>query len=100
MRALKSTVDTKSERYRENHAAMSGLVDKLNQALAESRAGGGEKYVTRHLERGKLLPRERIELLLDRDSYFLELAPLAAHGIRGQTPGAGTIGACGQVNGK
>ena len=99
MRALKSTVDTKSERYRENHAAMSALVETLNQALAASRAGGGEKYVTRHLERGKLLPRERIELLLDKDSYFLELAPLAAHGIRGQTPGAGTIGGVGLVNG-
>lgn len=53
------------------------LLDKL---LAEARAGGGPKYVMRHHERGKLLPRERIELLLDRDAYFLELSPLTAAG--------------------
>jgi acetyl-CoA carboxylase carboxyltransferase component len=53
---------------------------ELESALRQARAGGGEKYVTRHHARGKLLPRERIELLIDRDSPFLELCPVAAWG--------------------
>jgi acetyl-CoA carboxylase carboxyltransferase component len=52
----------------------------LNEQLALARAGGGEKYVERHRQRGKLMARERIELLLDRDSPFLEIAPLCAWG--------------------
>ena len=52
----------------------------LNEQLALASAGGGEKYVQRHRERGKLMVRERIELLLDRDSPFLELSPLAGWG--------------------
>jgi acetyl-CoA carboxylase carboxyltransferase component len=53
---------------------------ELESALDAARAGGGEKYVARHHARGKLLPRERIELLVDRDSPFLELSPVAAWG--------------------
>jgi acetyl-CoA carboxylase carboxyltransferase component len=53
---------------------------ELESALRQARGGGGEKYVTRHHARGKLLPRERIELLIDRDSPFLELSPVAAWG--------------------
>ncbi|MCA9522928.1 MAG: acyl-CoA carboxylase subunit beta, partial [Myxococcales bacterium] len=99
MERIQSQIDRKSERYQQNYAAMSKLVDGLEQALAKTREGGGEKYNKRHLERGKLLPRERIELLLDRDSYFLELCPLAGHGIKGIDPGAGTVGGVGVVNG-
>jgi len=68
---------------------MSSLLGTINGALAEARAGGGEKYNTRHEGKGKLLPRERIELLLDRDSYFLEICPLAGHTVKGVGTGLG-----------
>ncbi|HWZ45407.1 MAG TPA: carboxyl transferase domain-containing protein, partial [Candidatus Saccharimonadales bacterium] len=54
----------------------------------------------RHLERGKLLPRDRVEMLLDESSYFLEIAPLAGHGIENESPGAGSIGGVGLVCGR
>src|SRR5262249_39612710 len=62
--------------------------------------GGGEKYVKRHLERCKLLPRERVEMLLDEGSYFLEIAPLAGIGIANESVGAGLIGGIGLVSGR
>ena len=71
MPVLPTRVDPRSEAYRVNHAAMLEQVHLLEEQLALARAGGGEKYVRRHRERGKLLPRERIELLLDRDAPFL-----------------------------
>src|SRR5436189_1113547 len=80
MPVLPTRVDPRSEAYRVNHAAMLEQVRLLEEQLALARAGGGEKYVRRHRERKKLLPRERIELLLDRDAPFLELSPLAAWG--------------------
>ncbi|GAC1609974.1 MAG: carboxyl transferase domain-containing protein [Mycobacteriales bacterium] len=63
-----------------NREAMLALLADLGTHLDAARGGGGEKYVERHRKRGKLLPRERIELLLDRDAPFLELSPLAAYG--------------------
>jgi len=63
-----------------NRAAALEQLATLEAQLDTVRAGGGEKYVARHHSRGKLLPRERIELLLDRDAPFLELSPLAAYG--------------------
>ncbi|MGE3543269.1 MAG: acyl-CoA carboxylase subunit beta [Kofleriaceae bacterium] len=74
-------------------------LDKLRTALEAATAGGGEKYTTRHKAAGKLLPRERVELLLDRDSYFLELCALAGHEIAGHTTGASLIGGIGRVSG-
>ncbi len=99
VRALRTRVDIRSPTYRDNHAAMSGLVEKLQAALAAARGGGGPKYNDRHIARGKLLPRERIELLVDRDGYFLELLPLAGHGQRGVGPGGGVVGGVGVVSG-
>ncbi len=64
----------------ENREAMLAQLALVEQQLDAARAGGGDKYVERHHKRGKLLPRERIELLLDRDSPFLELMPVAAYG--------------------
>src|SRR3954464_9419655 len=64
----------------ENREAMLALLADLETHLDAARAGGGEKYVERHKKRGKLLPRDRIELLVDRDSAFLELSPFAAYG--------------------
>ncbi len=80
MGVLPTRVDPRSEAYRINYEGMLAQVRYLEEQLALARAGGGEKYVRRHRERGKLLPRERIELLLDRDSPFLELSPLAGWG--------------------
>ena len=80
MEVLRTNVDPRSETYRENREGFLEQIKYLNEQLAIARAGGGEKYVKRHLGRGKLMARERIELLLDRDSPFLEIAPLAAWG--------------------
>jgi acyl-CoA carboxylase subunit beta len=99
MRTLPSRVDRSSEAFQANHAAMSAAVVRLDVELAKSRAGGGEKYNRRHLEAGKLLPRERIELLLDPDSYFLELCPLAGLDLPGVAPGASVVGGIGLVEG-
>jgi acetyl-CoA carboxylase carboxyltransferase component len=79
---------------------MSTAVGQLREALHSSTLGGGEKYVQRHRERGKLLPRERVELLLDEGSYFLEIAPLAGIGMKGESAGAGVIGGIGLVCGR
>src|SRR5881396_296812 len=98
MPVLPTRVDPRSEAYRVNHAAMLEQVRILDEQLALARAGGGEKYVCRHRERGKLLPRERIELLLDRDAPFLELSPLAAWGTE-FTVGASVVTGIGVVGG-
>src|ERR1700752_2753431 len=98
MPALATRVDTRSEAYRTNYAAMAEQVRYLGEQLALASAGGGEKYVSRHRQRGKLLPRERIELLLDRDAPFLELCPVAAWGTDYPT-GASTVGGIGTVEG-
>ncbi|MDQ1659211.1 MAG: acyl-CoA carboxylase subunit beta [Cryptosporangiaceae bacterium] len=78
--------------------ALRELLDDLDQELEKARGGGGEKYVRRHHERGKLLPRERIELLIDRDSAFLELSPLAGWGSD-YTVGASVVTGIGVVEG-
>ncbi|MEO6029601.1 MAG: carboxyl transferase domain-containing protein [Candidatus Binatia bacterium] len=78
MEVLRTNVDTRSETYRANRDGFLEQIKILNDQLALVREGGGAKYVKRHLERGKLMARERIELLLDRDSPFLEISPLCA----------------------
>ncbi|MEV4809200.1 acyl-CoA carboxylase subunit beta [Micromonospora avicenniae] len=80
MTVLGSAVDPSSPGFADNRAALLERLAELDAALDQARAGGGGKYVTRHHARGKLLPRERIELLLDPDSPFLELSPVAAYG--------------------
>ncbi|XTZ13777.1 acyl-CoA carboxylase subunit beta [Micromonospora echinospora] len=80
MTTLHSTVDPTSAAHRANREALLARLAELDEALDAARAGGGEKYVARHHRRGRLLPRERIELLLDPDSPFLELSPVAAYG--------------------
>lgn len=84
-----------------NAAAMRALVDELQTTLATAALGGPERSRERHVARGKLLPRERIDALLDEGSPFLELAPLAAHGLYdGEAPGAGVIAGIGLVHGR
>jgi acetyl-CoA carboxylase carboxyltransferase component len=80
MSVLASRLDRASATYRANRGANMNLLEELSEQLAQARAGGGQRYVDRHRARGKLLARERVELLLDRDGAFLELSPLAAWG--------------------
>ncbi len=98
MPILHTTVDPSSETFRANERALKEAVDGVEEQLALARAGGGERYVQRHRDRGKLLARERIELLVDRDSAFLELAPLAGWGTE-YTVGASSIVGIGVVDG-
>src|SRR5690242_10990170 len=80
---------------------MRGLVAELDDHLERVRAGGGEKAVERHRARGKLLARERIERLVDPGAAFLELSPLAAHGLYdGDAPAAGIVTGIGPVAGR
>ncbi|MEU8395563.1 carboxyl transferase domain-containing protein [Nonomuraea sp. NPDC048892] len=80
MRVIRSRLDTESEDYRLRREAMLAKLAELDAEQSKAVAGGGQKYVERHRARGKLLARERIELLIDPDSPFLELSPLAAWG--------------------
>jgi acetyl-CoA carboxylase carboxyltransferase component len=89
---IESAVDTASEQYGTNRAALLALLAAHDEQLALVRAGGGERYQTRHHARGRLLARERIELLVDRDSAFLELSPLAAWGTEFQVGGSMVTG--------
>jgi len=98
MRPIKSIVDSESETFKSNHSAMMAAVEALRSELSRSTTGGGDLYVKRHIQRGKLLPRERVEALLDHGSYFLEVAPLAGIGMEGEHPGAGSIGGIGIVS--
>ncbi|MGW0183987.1 carboxyl transferase domain-containing protein, partial [Nocardia sp. NPDC003345] len=85
----------------DNRAANLALVDQLRRRLAETARGGPEKARQRHIDRGKLLPRERVDQLLDPGSPFLELSPLAADGMyNGDSPGAGIITGIGRVAGR
>ncbi len=96
---LPTKVHPKDETFVSNREANLEVLGKVEELLAKARAGGGPKYVERHKNAGKLLPRERVELLLDRDSHFLELCPLAGYDISGNSPGAGNIGGIGVVSG-
>jgi acetyl-CoA carboxylase carboxyltransferase component len=96
---IRSRIDVRGAPYLANRTANLQSLEKLEKALAKSREGGGPKYNDRHRAAGKLLPRERIELLVDRDAPFLELCPLAGHDVRDQTTGAGVLGGIGVVSG-
>ncbi len=98
MTVIKSAVDTRSAAFEDNAAATRALVDDLRARVAEIKQGGGERACTRHLERGKLLPRERIRQLLDTGSPFLELSQFAAFGMyEGDVPCAGIITGIGRI---
>ncbi len=98
---LTSSADPASDAWRANEAAHRELSDHLARKLAAARLGGGERARARHTARGKLLPRERVDALLDPGSPFLELAPLAADGMYdGAAPAAGVISGIGRVAGR
>jgi len=98
MTALASTVDTRSAVFAANRDAMLAKLSEIESEHAKAVAGGGPDYTARHHRRGKLLARERIELLADPDSPFLELSPLAAWGSD-FTVGASVVTGIGVVEG-
>lgn len=100
MSVIASQLDTRSPEFQAGSASLRALVDDLHRQLAHSAEGGGEKAREKHTARGKLLPRERIRALLDPGSPFLELSPLAAHGMYDDAaPAAGIITGIGRVHG-
>ncbi len=100
MPVISSRLAVRSAAFGERCAAMQTLVNDLEQALTRTAQGGGEAARARHLARSKLLPRDRIDQLLDADSPFLEISPLAAMGLYGdQAPGAGIVAGIGHVGG-
>src|SRR5881409_680509 len=101
MDRLATQIDTTSEEFRRNHDRMSALMAELRERTAQVRLGGGEKYVQRHRQQGKLPVRERIDKLLDPGSPFLELSPLAAWDLYdGDAPSAGIVTGVGRVSGR
>jgi len=100
MNQIAIKMNSRSEEFKQNKQAMQELVDDLNQLAAKIQLGGGEKAREKHLARGKLLPRQRIERLLDTGSPFLEIGQLAAYGLYdNDVPSAGVIAGIGQVHG-
>ena len=100
MTTLDTQLNARSADFQANAAAMRALVDDLHVQLAKSAAGGGEVARARHTARGKLLPRDRVQMLLDPGTPFLEVAPLAALGMyKGDAPCAGLIVGIGRVSG-
>ncbi len=101
MPILKSSIDRNSKEFAANREHMQKLVEDLRAQQAKAALGGDDKARKKHTDRGKLLPRERIEALLDRGSPFLELSPLAAHGMyEGDAPCAGIVTGVGRVHGR
>ncbi|NML15443.1 carboxyl transferase domain-containing protein [Azohydromonas caseinilytica] len=100
MQALDSRIDPRSAEFKANADAMRTLVEDLRQQAAQAAQGGGEAARAKHTARGKLLPRERVDQLLDPGSPFLEIGQLAAHGMyNGDAPSAGLIAGIGRVQG-
>jgi acetyl-CoA carboxylase carboxyltransferase component len=98
---FRTLVDPKSEGFESNAEAYEAILDELRARSAEAARGGGEKARRRHEERGKLPVRTRIERLLDPNSAFLELSPLAAFGMYdGRVPAAGIVTGIGRVSGR
>ena len=101
MPRLTTAIDPRSEAFGRNQAANRALAESLRERVAEAALGGPEASRRRHTERGKLLPRQRVERLLDIGSPFLEIGQLAAHGLYdGEAPGAGLIAGVGRVSGR
>ena len=105
MSVLQTQLNSRSAEFLANAAALQAAVDDLRVQLKKSAAGGGEKARAKHVARGKLPPRERVQMLLDPGTPFLELAPLAAHAMylnkegTEDAPCAGMIAGIGRVNG-
>jgi 3-methylcrotonyl-CoA carboxylase beta subunit len=103
MVALRTSLDAASDAFRTNERAMRALVDDLaarSRAATERGAGGDDRSIARHVDRGKLPVRERIDRLIDPGTAFLELGMFAADGLYdGDAPGAGIVTGIGRVEG-
>ena len=100
MPTLETKLNTRGTDFDANAAAMQLLITDLQAKMAQSAQGGGEAARAKHVARGKLLPRERVQRLLDVGSPFLELAPLAGYGMYdGEAPCGGVIAGIGRVSG-
>jgi 3-methylcrotonyl-CoA carboxylase beta subunit len=101
MAQLDLTIDTASPAFQENKAHMQTLVDDLKVKLSAIHEGGGEKAQKRHLSRGKLLPRDRVNTLLDKGTPFLEFSQFAGYEVYDDVvPAAGIITGIGRVSGQ
>jgi len=100
MTVLSTQLQPGSDTFEANRAALQAVVDDLRATLAQTALGGSEAARAKHTARGKLLVRDRIDALLDPGSAFLEIAPLAAHGMYGDPiPSAGVVAGIGRVSG-
>src|SRR3989338_3769812 len=100
MPVIETQLNPRSDAFKANAQAMQALVDDLEAQLGRIALGGGEAPRAKHLARGKLLPRDRVEQLLDAGSPFLEVAPLAALNMYDNAaPSAGVIAGVGRVAG-
>ena len=101
MNALHSHIQTSSPEFRSNDAAMRALVADLCTRLEAVKAGGGPKYMERHIAQGKLPVRDRVAKLIDPGTTFLELSALAANGFYDdEAPAAGVVTGIGRVQGR
>src|SRR5450432_3940821 len=101
MTAIPSTVSTGSEEFRANSERMRGLVRELKEKSALAAVGGSEGARKKYKARGKLFVRERVDLLLDQGTPFLELSALAANAMYGgDVPGAGIVTGIGRISGQ
>ncbi len=101
MKIIKTEIDSSSIQFDENRAFMQQLVADLREKLQETALGGSERSRKKHTDRGKLLVRDRINLLLDSGTSFLEIAPMAASGMyKNAAPAAGMVAGIGVVHGQ
>ncbi|MDQ9171978.1 carboxyl transferase domain-containing protein [Oxalobacteraceae bacterium R-40] len=101
MAILESKLNPDAEDYKANAAAMQAVVEELRERVAQAALGGGEQARSKHAARGKLLPRERVQGLLDPDTPFLEFSSLAAYGMYdNEAPCAGIITGIGRIHGR
>ncbi|TXG82973.1 MAG: methylcrotonoyl-CoA carboxylase [Sphingomonadales bacterium] len=101
MSHIGNSVSQSDPQFQQNAAAMQAAVDALRERIARIAQGGPEASRTRHVERGKLLPRDRVERLLDPGTAFLEFSQLAANGVyEDDVPAAGLITGLGQIAGQ
>ncbi len=101
MAVLETSVDPRSTVFAQNREAMAALIDNLHDTSEKVREGGGEESRARHLSRGKMLARDRIEALIDPLSPFLEIGHFAAHGMYGgKLASAGVVAGVGRVQGR
>ncbi|MFP5466209.1 MAG: carboxyl transferase domain-containing protein [Gammaproteobacteria bacterium] len=100
MTILETRLNARSADFQANAAAMRAVVDDLKAQIEKATLGGGEAARAKHTARGKLLPRDRVQMLLDPGTPFLELSPMAAHAMyNGDAPCAGVIAGIGRVSG-